>query len=396
MRKYFGVISGLLLLCFLLTGCGNSTSMTSMGEYGDLSKEAKKLLTENTKNIDTKNFYGKWNGHSDDGDNPFNVDLKINKDYIEDLDTGVKVKYQVNKKTKELIIQDEELEKLVGSNDVTGYLGFKFRSDNDKNSMFQSGKLIDKDDSDKFRVIFTPFTRYDYKEEPSGVEQASTKDSSIEDSIEESSTESSQEPVNLLSESDIYRAKDMDKLEISDLTPMERAVLQKSLTANGYTKDELNKNKFGAFIDKSRNVVVAAIYNENEQIERIVMVNTGTFRIEDVNMPEDSVVNPTNRTTASSTSDSTDGETATWETVDKTKKIEVSKDQSSITVGYTIYPLSNPRFDEKSMIFDSSFKVGDSANIYKVELEPNKNGKSKVRFYLEDDRVITEELNQLE
>lgn len=47
-------------------------------------------------------------------------------------------------------------------------------------------------------------------------------------------------------------------------------------------------------------------------------------------------------------------------------------------------------------IFDSSFKVGDSANIYKVELEPNKNGKSKVRFYLEDDRVITEELNQLE
>lgn len=118
--KKVSFVAGITFLgMFLLGGCNSdSTSMTSLGEFDELSDELQESMVENRDYVDREDYYGKWYSSVENEYGSSEVWLEIDENYVTDTYSGNQVEYKYNKKSNEIIIETEEMKELYGDDDI--------------------------------------------------------------------------------------------------------------------------------------------------------------------------------------------------------------------------------------------------------------------------------------
>lgn len=410
MKIRVGLFLAMASLGFLLAGCEDSTTtQTVLGDFNEQSKDVQKNLVEHAKNFKREDYYGTWwYSDKEGGQDSAEVTLKIDKDYVEDVNTGIKVKYKFNKKTREIVVETNELSQLFDEDLSDGYIVYTFIDESDKNSLSVMGHYVNSN-GDKVPLI-GGYSRTESDNENNnesfGYDNQSTESSEVfQESIEveaESSTEeesdevSSNESVSL-TKMDIFDVMGNETNTISQLTTLQQTAVTQAMIDNGYSSDDIDKGYFLAFTDNERNVVVSGIYDSNNILEKIFMINLDSLKVTDVYIPSNldtSNFDQSQSSTSKSTMDSYNPEgnpmNGVWKANKTPLTFTITAESATISHGNEIYDLTNPLINGNTVEYVSNFKIGDSAPIYMVKLEYVDSYNSIARLYLSDERVITE------
>lgn len=397
MKKYIKISLVLVGFLLLLSGCGDSTSLTVFGEYKDVPKDLRENLLEHAKNFDREDYYGTWYHYKEFGIDSVEVTIKIDDKYFEDVYSGKKVKYKFNRKTHELVLETKEAAELSGITAIDGHMVFTFMNGKDKNRLTEMGYLVE-EDGERIPHLGAEYIKISPTEEDSmSSESEDIDEDSVDEDIKESIDESSAIEVSTLTKSDIFEIQNSSETyQFISLNRPEAQAIEAALKKNGFSVDDIDNKRYSTFTDKDRNVVVAGIYSNDEQLEKIMMIDLDSHEIKDVNVPSSTTKDSTTTTDSSKSFDPDVAEPnpmlGGWITTDNTKTFQIEAEGSSLTVGSSKYDLIMPKITGNKVEYSSNFNIGSSAMIHKVELEWVQDNKAKARFYLEDDRVITEDL----
>lgn len=289
-------------LGILSAGCSDedSTTMTFLGDFNDLSKEVQEISINNAKNYDREDYYGTWYYSEGLGYMASEVTLKIDENYVEDTYSGKKVEYKFNKKTHEIVIDSKGFSELTGEDIYDGRLVYSFAAGSDLNLLYEMGMAID-ENGDKTTLLGDPYKRIE--------------------------------------------------------------------------SDDENSNE--SFVDGNRSTESSQFIRESTVVEESSTV-------------EDSSEVSNGESTGS---DTTNPMIGTWKASDTPLVFEITSEIATVNHGLENYELTNPIINGETVTYDSNFKIGDSATIYKVELELFRADSGMLRLYLEDQRIIEEYLN---
>lgn len=286
-RFYFYMLLGLAII---LSGCESSTTTTFLGDFNDLSKDFQNVKTKNAKNFDREDYYGTWNGQIVDGQRVNNTSIRIDKTYFEDISTGIKVKYKFNKKTNEIVLENEELDTILNTELSDGCLVYSFADGSDLNILHEEGSFLDKNGEKS---------------------------------------------------------------------------LSMGITYNKVLPDD---------------------DNEDMQVEPKDSDTTGLSggSIESASSDSNSLIEQSNT--------EQNPMIGSWTTSETPMVFSIDSELATIKHGLETYELTNPIINEQTVEYECDFRIGDSARIFKVELEHVSPDGGTAKLYLEDQRVITEYL----
>lgn len=399
MKKRVGLFLAMTSFWLLLAGCDDSTTtQTVLGDFNDQSKEIQENLVKHAKNFNREDYYGTWYSYKEYGLDSSEVTLKIDKTYIEDVYSGVKVKYKFNNKTHELVVETKELSQLIDEEISDGYLVYTFVDGADKNLLFQMGVVEENGEKTPFLDELSRIESDDQDINESFVENqpADTTESFQDPILEESSDLKSGESASL-TKMDIFDAMGNETNTIRQLTTQQQTAVTQAMKDNGYSSDDIDRGYFLAFTDNERNVVVSGIYDSNNILEKIFMINLDSLKVTDVYIPSNldtSNSDQSQSSTSKSTMDSYNPEgnpmNGVWKANKTPLTFTITAESATISHGNEIYDLTNPLINGNTVEYVSNFKIGDSAPIYMVKLEYVDSYNSIARLYLSDERVITE------
>lgn len=408
MRKSVVFCLAIASFGLFLSGCDDSsTTQTVLGDFNEKPKDVQKNLVEAAKNFNREDYYGTWYSYQEYGLDSSEVTIKIDKNGLEDVGSGVKVKYKFNNKTHEIVVVTKELSQLINDEISDGYLVYTFIDGIDKNSLKEMGHVVT-NNGDKIPLL-GEYTRIesddDTNKESFGYDRQSTESSDViqestvlaESSTKEESDEVSSNESVSLTKMDIFDVMGNETNTISQLTTQQQTAVTQAMIDNGYSSDDIDRGYFLAFTDNDRNVVVSGIYNPNNILEKIFMINLDSLKVTDVYIPSNldtSNSDQSQSSTSKSTMDSYNPEgnpmNGVWKANKTPLTFTITCESATISHGNEIYDLTNPLINGNTVEYVSNFKIGDSAPIYMVKLEYVDSYNSIARLYLSDERVITE------
>jgi hypothetical protein len=395
MKRFVSLSFVLVVSILLLTGCGDSTSITSLGEYKEVPNDLRENLLKYAKKFDRKDYYGTWYRYEKHGADSLEVTIKIDKKYFEDVESGKKVKYKFNKKTNELVLDTKTVADFFDKGISKGNIVYTFLDGEDTNILHEMGHATD--ENGKNIPFLGEYQRISTEEDLPTSEIQDTEEVVSSNSAEDSTKESSDKKPITLTQSDIFEIENnKETYQFISLTSPASDAVEAALKNNGFSYEDIYNKIYSTFVDQDRNVVTVRLYSHQKLLEKIMMIDIDSHKVLDVNIPASSA--PPSSTESTKAFDHNKAESnpmlGDWITIDNTKYFHIKKDYASLKVGSADYELIKPKISGNKVEYNSNFNIGSSAMIHKVELEWVQDDKAKARFYLDDDRVITEDLSK--
>lgn len=346
MKNWVGLSFVLVVLILLLTGCGDSTSRTSLGEYKEVPKNLGENLLKNAKKFDREDYYGTWYRYEKYGADSLEVTFKIDKKYFEDVESGRKVKYKFNKKTHELVLDTKTVAELFEKDISEENIVYTFLDGEDTNVLHEMGHATDEDGQNI--PFLGEYQRISTEEHSHTSKIQNTNEVASSNSEEEPTEESSEKEPISLTQSDIFEIENSkETYKFLSLNRPASDAIEAALKKNGFSYNDIDNKRYSTFVDEDRNVVIAGIYSPEEHLEKIMMIDIDSHKVLDVNVPTSNSSGSTSSSEYSKASRPDELESnpmiGEWTTIDNTKTFQIEKNDASLKVGITDYELIKPK-----------------------------------------------------